>query len=79
MKKKLLVLLLAGLVSLTALSCQKVDAESTRYKAMVRLPDGPIVEGDASDWRSYSNGIGKVTIDGVSYTTSWQNICVIEE
>lgn len=49
--------------------------------AQVRLPDGTIVEGECETWYRDDNGSDRlrVTIDGIDYIGSYNNIMLFSE
>lgn len=49
--------------------------------AQVRLPDGTIVEGECETWSRANNGSDRlrVTIDGIDYVGSYNNIMLFSE
>jgi hypothetical protein len=46
--------------------------------AIVRLPDGTIIQGNVEYHCTYSSGCIKITIDGVEYYTHLANVAIIE-
>lgn len=82
MKKKLL---LMGVLAATATtpSCGNKDVFDTVYtydRAIVRLPDDTVVEGDLYSWTDYADGDQiQVTVDGKTYLVHSSNVILIAE
>lgn len=85
MKKetKILVVVLACiLIMFSLVSCNKqiVDLNYSFNYAIIRLPDGTIVEGKVQSWTDYEDGEQlQVKIDGVTYLTSSFNCTLIHK
>ena len=48
--------------------------------AIIRLPNGEIVEGKVSSWLDYGDSdVVQVTIAGKTYLTHYSNVCLIED
>lgn len=90
MKKKLLIILAS--VLLIALIGFVIYWESThgnrrvidtKYRfntAVIRLPNGEIVEGKVSSWLDYSDSdVVQVTIGKKTYLTHYSNVCLISD
>ena len=60
-------------------TAENASESSTKAEyAIVRLPDGTLIEGNVDRKYSYSNGCIDITIDGVAYKTHWANVATIE-
>lgn len=59
------------------------DLIGTQYNfnwAVIKLPSGEIIEGKVTQWRrGGEDGQVRVTIDGISYNTSLENVCLMSE
>jgi hypothetical protein len=82
MKKKILALVLAATLTISALTgCNKdiIDTVYTFNYAVIKLPNGEIVEGKVDKWRDYEDSEQlQVTIDGTVYLTSPFNCTLIQ-
>lgn len=83
MKKRTLALIFAAtLVVSTLTGCNK-DMWDTVYTfdyAIIKLPNGEIVEGEVDSWTDYEDGDQlQVTIDGKIYLTSTLNCTLIQK
>lgn len=80
-KVVILVLVLVSLViTLSACGNQKIF-DTTYYfgKAIISLPNGECVEGKVDNWTDYESDAVQVKIDGVTYLTHYDNVCLIAE
>jgi hypothetical protein len=48
-------------------------------RAIVKLPNGEVVEGKVSSWCDYDGEAIQVVIDGVTYYTQGSNVVLISE
>lgn len=48
-------------------------------QAIIKLPNGEIIEGTAGEWSGDSSGSCKIQIDGKKYRTGFENVVIIEE
>lgn len=83
MKKRALVLIsAAALAVFTLIGCNKdiIDTVYTFDYAIIKLPNGEIIEGEIDKWTDYEdeNQI-QVTIDGKVYLTSILNCTLIQK
>ena len=84
MKKKILALVLVATLAIGGLTgCGNKDMWDTVYTfdyAIIKLPNGEIVEGKVDKWTDYEDGDQlQVTIDGKIYLTSTLNCTLIQE
>ena len=83
MKKRVLALVLAATLAIGGLTgCGNKDMWDTIYTfdyAIIKLPNGEIVEGKVDKWTDYEDGDQlQVTIDGKLYLTSTLNCTLIK-
>ena len=90
MKKKIiigvgiaLVIALAGFVIFWETSHgnrQLIDTQYRFNRAIIKLPNGEVVDGNVSSWLDYDDSdTVQVTIDGKTYLTHYANVCLIHE
>lgn len=59
---------------------QLIDMQYRFNRAIIRLPDGSVVDGKVSSWMDYDDSdVVQVTIDGTTYLTHYSNVCLIHE
>ncbi len=59
---------------------QLMDTQYHFDRAIVRLPDGQVVEGKLSSWLDFDDSdVIQVKIDGKTYLTSYTNVCLIDD
>lgn len=78
--KKLLVIFLVLLVVLSMIGCNRqiIDTTWSYESAMVKLPNGDIVEGKITSWTDYENSdMLQIKIDGKQYLTHSTNVVLI--
>lgn len=66
-------------IVLTFVGCNKqvVDLKYNFNKAIIKLPDGTVVQGEVRSWRDYEDGDQiQVNIEGVTYLVHSAN-CVL--
>ena len=57
---------------------QLVDLRNRFDTAIIRLPNGEVVEGRVHSWTDYENSdTVQITIDGKTYLTHYSNVCLI--
>lgn len=83
MKKRVLALVLAATLAIGGLTgCGNKDMWDTVYTfdyAIIKLPNGEVVEGKVDKWTDYEDGDQlQVTIDGKIYLTSTLNCTLIQ-
>lgn len=84
MKKRVLALILAATLAIGGLTgCGNKDMWDTVYTfdyAIIKLPNGEIIEGKVDKWTDYEDGDQlQVTIDGKIYLTSTLNCTLIQK
>lgn len=84
MKKRTLALILAATLAIGGLTgCGNKDMWDTVYTfdyAIIKLPNGEIIEGEVDKWTDYEDGDQlQVTIDGKIYLTSTLNCTLIQK
>ena len=84
MKKRVLALVLAATLAIGGLTgCGNKDMWDTVYTfdyAIIKLPNGEVVEGKVDKWTDYEDGDQlQVTIDGKIYLTSTLNCTLIQK
>lgn len=80
--KKILIVIMAIvlLLSLTSCNVSMVDTTWSFERAIIRLPDGSVVEGKVHSWLDYDNtDTIQVKIDDKVYFTHVANVCLISE
>lgn len=83
--KKLIATILAISITLCIMlfcaGCGNMTVFDTTYtfnKAIIRLPDGTIIEGACTNWRDYEDSDQiQVTIDGKTYFAHHSNVVLI--
>ena len=79
----LVVLMVVAVCGTQNASAINYDLFDTTYKfdrAVVRLPDGEIIEGAVDSWKDYENSDQiQVKIDGVTYLVHSNNVALIAE
>ena len=59
---------------------QLMDMSYHFDRAIVRLPNGEIVEGKLTSWLDFSDSdVIQLKIDGKTYLTSYTNVCLIDD
>lgn len=79
MKKKIVMILCAAAMCLSLSGCnrQVLDLTYNYNYAIIKLPNGEIVEGKIESWRDYEDGEQiQVKMNDVTYLTSSYN-CVL--
>ena len=90
MKKKgiiaaviVLVLLIGGFVAYWEVihgNRQVVDLKNRFDYAIIRLPNGEVVEGKVSSWLDFKDSDAvQLAINGKTYLTHYTNVCLIKE
>ena len=84
MKKKLLLAIVAaGITGSILVGCGNRTVFDTTYtfnKAVIKLPDGSVVEGDVQTWTDFDDGDQiQVKIGGKTYLVHSSNIVLIKQ
>lgn len=82
MKKKIATLLAAVMMLICLSGCNRQVFDTTyKYdRAIIRLPNGEIIDGKVQSWRDYENSDQiQVKIDGVTYLVHSSNIVLIAD
>ena len=59
---------------------QIIDTTYTFDRAIIRLPNGEIIEGQVESWADFEDGDQlQIKIDGVTYLVHSQNVALIAE
>lgn len=67
-------------VSMTACNKQVIDTTWSYERAIVRLPDGTVIDGKLQSWSDYEDGDQiQVKIDGVTYLLHSSDVVLISE
>lgn len=80
--KKILVAIMAIVLAATIAGCNRqiIDTTYAYNRAILRLPDGTVIEGKVQSWRDYEDGDQiQVKIDGVTYLVDCMNAVLISE
>ena len=90
MKKKIIIAVVIVLVVVIAIAAvwwelshgnrRLVDTKNRFDRAVIALPGGEVVEGKVSSWLDYADSdVIQVTINGKTYLTSYNNVCLIDD
>ncbi len=58
---------------------QIIDVTYSYDRAIIRLPNGEVVDGEVSSWRDYDGESIQIVIDGITYYTQASNVVLIRE
>ena len=59
---------------------QLVDLRNRFDYAVIRLPNGEVVEGKVTSWLDYDDSdVVQIKIDGKTYLTHYANVCLISD
>ena len=57
-----------------------IDTKYRFDRAIIRLPNGEVVDGKVTSWLDYDDSDAvQVTIDGKTYLTHYTNVCLIDD
>ena len=57
-----------------------IDTKNRFDRAVIRLPNGEVVDGKVSSWLDYSDSdVVLISIDGKTYLTHYSNVCLIDD
>lgn len=83
MKRVVLLVIFLVIILVSCTGCYNKQLFDTTYhydRAIVKLPNGEIVEGRVSSWTDFEDGDSiQVKIDGKMYLTHISNVCLISE
>lgn len=69
---------IAMLLTMTGCNKQMVDTTFKFDEAIIKLPNGEIVNGDVNSWIDFSDGDQiQVKVNGVTYLTHTSNVVLI--
>lgn len=69
---------IAMLLTMTGCNKQMVDTTYKFDEAIIKLPNGEIVNGDVNSWIDFSDGDQiQVKVNGVTYLTHTSNVVLI--
>lgn len=81
--KRLALIIFLAIILISCTGCynrQLLDLTYHYDRAIVRLPNGEIVEGRVSSWTDFEDGDSiLVKIDGKMYLTHISNVCLIDD
>ena len=79
----ILVIAIAGLViywETTHGNRRLIDTKYRFDRAIISLPNGEVVDGKVSSWLDYvDSDVVQITINGKTYLTHYNNVCLIDE
>ena len=83
MKKKIVTVMIAGMMMLSLIGCGNKDMFDTVYtfdRAIIELPNGEVIEGKVDRWVDYKDGDQiQVKINSKTYLVHSSNIVLISE
>ena len=83
MKKKIVVLIAAGVLTIGLTGCgnqQLLDTTYTFDKAMIAMPNGTVIEGEVQSWKDWENSdTVQVKIGDVTYWTHSSNVVLMTD
>lgn len=82
MKKKVLVGLVVGIMSMSLVGCNKqvFDTTYSYERAILCLPNGEVIEGKVQSWTDFEDGDQiQAKIDGKQYLIHSEDIVLISE
>lgn len=82
MKKKILVGLVVGIMSMSLVGCNKqvFDTTYSYERAILCLPNGEVIEGKVQSWTDFEDGDQiQAKIDGKQYLIHSEDIVLISE
>lgn len=80
--KKIICVLLVLVLAFTLVACgnrQAFDMTYTFDRAVIKLPNGEIVDGKITSWRDFDGDQIQVKIDGKTYLVHSSDIAMIAE
>lgn len=83
MKRVVLLVIFLVIILVSCTGCYNKQLFDTTYhydRAIVKLPNGEIVEGRVISWTDFEDGDSiQVKIDGKIYLTNISNVCLIDD
>lgn len=83
MKRVVLLVIFLVIILVSCTGCYNKQLFDTTYhydRAIVKLPNGEIVEGRVISWTDFEDGDSiQVKIDGKMYLTNISNVCLIDD
>lgn len=84
MKKRfiicIIIVLILTMCFMTACNTQLVDVTWNFNRAIIKLPNGEIIEGKVDSWKNFEDGDQvQVKIEGVTYLTFSANVVLISD
>ena len=77
------ILLIGGVVlywEVTHGNRQLIDMKYRFDYAIIKLPNGEVVEGKVTSWLDYDDSdVVQITMNGKTYLTHYMNVCLINE
>lgn len=80
--KKIAVVIMLILAALLATGCNKqiVDFNYSFNRAIIKLPNGQVIDGEISSWRDFDDGDQiQLKINGSTYLTHISNVVMIAD
>lgn len=80
--KKIAIVIMLILVTLLATGCNKqiVDFNYNFNRAIIKLPNGQVIDGKITSWRDFEDGDQiQLKINGSTYLTHISNVVMIAE
>lgn len=78
--KRIICLIICIVLMLCVTACGAegpVSSSSGNKRAVIRMPDGVLVEGKVDRWYPYQCGLVEVEINGTTFTTHGANVVLI--
>ena len=81
MKKIIAVVIMLILVTILATGCNKqiIDLTYNFNRAIVKLPNGEVIDGNITSWNDYEGDQIQLKINGSTYLTHISNVVMIAE
>lgn len=81
MKKIIAVVVMLILVILFATGCNRqiIDLTYSFNRAIIKLPNGQVIDGEISSWRDFDGDQIQLKINGSTYLTHISNVVMIAE
>lgn len=81
MKKIIMVVIMLVLVALLFTGCNKqiIDLTYNFNRAIVKLPNGEVIDGKITSWKDYEGDQIQLKINGSTYLTHISNVVMISD